>query len=172
MERIFKAIDNNPEALFFKIVDSKGAAVGSGNGDDSEDLKAALETELDYLEDGKYKILLGKAHNISERNNSQIVAYSKGNQNTKQTMSRVGYFTAEDLALAEEKGFQQGKKEATLLNLLDRMQRAESDIQTIKNKINRVIETLDEADGEKDGLLGGNPVELMTTAKTLMDSFK
>lgn len=181
MERIFKAIDNNPEAIHYKIVDKAGIRKASGSSDDPDSLKEEIETAIDYLEDGVYKVLLGKANSVTERTAAVVVDYRKGE--ARQAPSRaqgrftaaVSGFTLEDINQAKEEGRAEGLKELRVMRLEDKYTLLERRFDRFEDAFNRLVKTLDEADGEKDGKFldkGLEAIEKLSAAKDLMSSFK
>jgi hypothetical protein len=177
MERIYKAIDNNPEALFFKIVDAKGTRRANSSADDSEELKEAIETALDYLSDGTYTIYLGKSNNLSPQRAAVSVEYKKGNTTplTPQKMSgNIGFISLEEAEKREQKAFDAGKREAVILDHENRITRNETDIRRIIDKMNELIKAVDSMDGDEDGTIGEKAVEVIqqfSAAKEALSGF-
>lgn len=181
MERIFRAIDNNPEAIHYKIVDKNGVRKVSGRNDDPEALKDEIETSIEYLEDGIYKVLLGKANSVSEKTAAVVVDYRKGEarQPANRTAGRftqaLGTFTLEDLKQAKEEGLAEGMREARLLRLEDKQHAQDRRMDKLEDALQRLVKMLDEADGEKDGKFGDTAIDVLekvSAAKDLMQGFK
>lgn len=182
MERILRAIENNPEATFFKIVDKGGTRKASGGAEESEALKDEIEREMDYLDDGTYRVLLGKVNNISERNAIVSIDYRKGEARTAPSRSTggrfaqaLGNFTLEDLKAAKEEGLAEGMREARLLRLEDKIHQQDRRMDKLEDALQRLVKMLDEADGEKDGKFGDTAIDVLekvSAARELMKDFK
>lgn len=178
MERILRAIENNPEALFFKIVDAKGVRKANGQADDSEDLIEALTSQLDYLPAGNYTIFLGKGNNLSHQRATVTLDYKIGNAPitaTRNMSNQIGFISIEEAEKREQKAFEDGKREAILLDHEKRLARAENDIKNIITKVNEVIKVVDGMDGEEDGNIGDKAVQTLqqfSAAKEALAGFK
>lgn len=181
MERIFRAIENNPEAVYYKIVDAKGAKKASGHSDDPETLKEDIETDIGYLEDGAYRIMLGKGNALTEWSATVTIDYRKGETRSPSARTpgrfstAVAGFTIDDLNQAKAEGREEGLKELRVMRLEDKYNLLERRFDRFEDAFNRLVKTLDEADGEKDGKFldkGLGVIEKLSAAKELMQSLK
>ena len=186
MERIFRAIDNNPEATHYKIVDKAGVKKGAGHSDDPETLKDDIETDLGYLEDGTYRVMLGKGNALTDRSATVTLDYRKGEQRGTglrpasgtggpgRVTQALGTFTLEDLKQAKEEGLAEGMREARLLRLEDKQHAQDRRMDKLEDALHRLVKMLDEADGEKDGKFGDTALDVLekvSAAKDLMKNF-
>lgn len=181
MERIFRAIDNHPDAIHYRITDKSGAKKASGHSDDPDTLKDNIETDIGYLEDGTYKIMLGKANTLTDRTATVTLDYRKGETRPMQTRSAgrfsaaVSGFTLEDINQAKAEGREEGLKELRVMRLEDKYNMLERRFDRFEDAFNRLVKTLDEADGEKDGKFldkGLDAIEKLSAAKDLMSNLK
>lgn len=182
MERIFRAIDNNPEATHYKIVDKSGTRKASGSNDDPETLKDEIETEIGYLEDGSYKIMLGRGNNLSDRAAMVSLDYRKGEARPVSQQRTPGRFTAavagftiDDINAAKAEAREEALKELRYIRLEDKYDLLSREFDRFKDAFNRLVKTLDEADGEKDGKFLDKGLEIfekLSAAKELAKDLK
>lgn len=180
MERIFRAIDKYPEAIYYKIVDKSGNRKAYGSNEDPEVLKDEIQADLDLLDDGTYQVILGKGQNLSGRSATVTIDYRKGEIISTPTrpvgrfQAAVAGFTIDDLNQAKAEGREEGLKELRVMRLEDKYNLLERRFDRFEDAFNRLVKTLDESDGEKDGKFGDTALDVLekvSAAKDLMKNF-
>lgn len=178
MEEIFNAIEQNADILHFRITGGTAKRAVVGQGFTTEDMLNEVAIAIENLNDGHYKILLGKYSNLSEQRAAHIFDFTKGQPtNPTKTMStgrlssQFG-FSREDLEAAKQEGIQQGFQQAENLYIREKIGKHEARLDKIEDNFKKLVQILDEADGKADGNILEKGLDFMAKAKDGVEAFK
>lgn len=162
MEKL-KSLIEAEQAQAYKIRNKAGDLLMFRKGD-PEILADQIESDYESLPDGNYTLLVGETEKFKE-SSAEKLTFKIGQ--TRPAMFNNMNYGSIDIEKIKKEAYEQGYKDAQIKILEGRVDKLEKQMAI-------VLQTLDESDGEKDGLINKvtDVAELLGTAKDAFGGLK